>query len=125
MVFFEEVVDGFHLLAGAAGEVRDEKRDQVLLLAALLADLLEKLHEFVELLRRTFAHQFEHFWIQVFGSDLQVSRHVLGNQLAQQFRLAQREVEADPGVDVDVFDLRVGAHPAQQPHDLQPGAGVV
>ena len=50
MVLFEEVVDRLHLLFRTAGEVGDEERNEVLLLAALSAELLEDLHEAVELL---------------------------------------------------------------------------
>ena len=124
MVLFEEVVDRLHLLFRTAGEVGDEERNEVLLLAALSAELLEDLHEAVELLGGTLAHQFQHFGVQMFRRDLEVAGDVVGDDLPQQLRLAQRQIEPDAGVDVDMLDLRVVPDPPQHVNDLPPGADV-
>ena len=95
MVFLQKIIHRLHLLCRTAGEVGDEERNEILLLAALSAEFFEDLHKAVELLGGTFPHQLEHLGVQMFRSHLEMAGDMVSDDLPQQLRLAQRQIEPD------------------------------
>ena len=50
---------------------------------------------------------------------------VMLNQFAEEFLLAQNQIQPDTGVDIEVFNLRHGAHFPQEFNQIQPVALVI
>ncbi len=95
-----------HVLVGGAGMGGDEVGDQILLLASLFRELVEQGLKPVVRAEARFHHLGQRPGLGVLGRDLEIAADVVGDQLADVSRIADRQIVAQAGRDQDFFDAR-------------------
>ena len=102
-VLLEEHREVDHRIEVALGVARDEVGDDVLLLARALAEFIEFVREFFEVIVGGLAHFEEDIGIDVLGRDLEMPADVVLDELFHVFRRPAGEVHANAAGDEDFF----------------------
>ena len=106
MVFCQIVIHHAHFLRRTAGEIGDEKRDEILFFPCFPACFIKEFAEPGKLIGFPLSHQTEYPRRKVFGRDFHMSGDVFENDLFGELRLHESQVQTDPGIDEKILHIR-------------------